>query len=81
MAHGYDIPWIRTGAAAKGFFGSQTKAAVQKYQKEHGIPSTGFVGPLTRASLNGQAGLNTKVACPIGYTCTHNLPKALPVGA
>lgn len=35
-----------------GFFGGLTQAAVQKYQSAHGIPATGFVGPLSRASLN-----------------------------
>ncbi len=40
---------------ATGYFGSITKAAVVSYQTAHGIPSTGFVGPLTRASLNGSS--------------------------
>lgn len=35
-----------------GFFGPITFASVQAYQSAHGIPSTGFVGPLTRAELN-----------------------------
>lgn len=34
-------------------FGPKTYAAVVAYQKAHGITPTGFVGPLTRASLNG----------------------------
>lgn len=34
------------------YFDNATKAAVMKYQMSHGIPYTGFVGPLTRASLN-----------------------------
>ncbi len=33
-------------------FGPKTFAAVVKYQQAHGITGTGFVGPLTRASLN-----------------------------
>jgi hypothetical protein len=41
-----------------GYYGSLTKAAVEKYQKEHhiansGITGYGEVGPHTRASLNG----------------------------
>ena len=34
-----------------GFFGNLTKAAVMKFQKAHGIPQTGTVGPLTRAAM------------------------------
>lgn len=33
-------------------FGPKTLAAVINYQKAHGITPTGFVGPITRASLN-----------------------------
>ncbi len=35
-----------------GYFGSATFIAVKAYQKAHGLPTTGFVGPLTRAALN-----------------------------
>ncbi|MCX6712743.1 MAG: peptidoglycan-binding protein [Candidatus Vogelbacteria bacterium] len=35
------------------YFGAKTLAAVKKYQKAHGLPTTGFVGPLTREALNG----------------------------
>jgi hypothetical protein len=35
-----------------GYFGPLTEAAVKLYQAAHGIPTTGFVGPLTRAQLN-----------------------------
>ncbi len=35
-----------------GYFGQVTVTAVQAYQTAHGIDATGFVGPLTRASLN-----------------------------
>jgi peptidoglycan hydrolase-like protein with peptidoglycan-binding domain len=39
--------------APTGYFGSLTKAAVIKYQAAHSItPQSGYVGPLTRASLN-----------------------------
>lgn len=55
IANGYHIASIEDGTAAKGLFGAQTKAAVMKYQKAAGLPSTGFVGPLTRAKLNGGA--------------------------
>lgn len=35
-----------------GYFGQLTKAAVIRFQAAHGLPSTGFVGPLTRQMLN-----------------------------
>lgn len=35
-----------------GYFGQLTKAAVVRYQKAHGIMTTGMLGPITRASLN-----------------------------
>jgi peptidoglycan hydrolase-like protein with peptidoglycan-binding domain len=43
-----------------GWFGPLTFAAVKEYQTANGIPDTGFVGALTRASLNkGTVSLNT----------------------
>jgi peptidoglycan hydrolase-like protein with peptidoglycan-binding domain len=38
-----------------GYFGSLTKAAVMAYQASVGLPSTGYVGPLTRGRLNASA--------------------------
>jgi hypothetical protein len=35
-----------------GIFGPRTFSAVKAYQKAHGIPNTGYVGQLTRGSLN-----------------------------
>jgi hypothetical protein len=35
-----------------GYFGSITASAVMKYQAAHGVPTTGYVGPRTRAELN-----------------------------
>ncbi|MDR3558583.1 MAG: peptidoglycan-binding domain-containing protein, partial [Candidatus Pacebacteria bacterium] len=75
IANGYSIPSISSGAAQPGYFGSQTQAAVQAYQTANSIPSTGFVGPLTVASLNkgGTAVTGTgsvAMACPAGFTCT-----------
>lgn len=46
----------RTGylSGVSGYFDSGTYGAVVNYQLSHGIPSTGTVGPLTRASINRQ---------------------------
>jgi peptidoglycan hydrolase-like protein with peptidoglycan-binding domain len=38
-------------AAATGYFGALTFGAATSFQKEQGIPPTGFVGPLTRARI------------------------------
>ncbi len=38
--------------APTGYFGLLTQTAVKLYQTKYGIPSTGLVGPLTRAQLN-----------------------------
>jgi len=82
IAGGFHIPAIESGAASTGYFGTQTQSAVKLYQTAHSIPSTGFVGPLTRAALNSgsvvatcPAGqvctpVATVVTCPAGYTCT-----------
>lgn len=74
MGAGFDIPSISSGAAQTGYFGQQTKAAVVKYQGSVGLPTTGFVGPLTVAKLNGTSGTvaTGSVVCPVGYTCTAN---------
>jgi peptidoglycan hydrolase-like protein with peptidoglycan-binding domain len=34
-----------------GYFGWITEEAVKKFQARYGIPSTGYVGSLTRAKL------------------------------
>ncbi len=78
LDNGYDIPALSSGAAMKGYFGQQTKAAVIKYQLANNVIGTGFVGPLTRAALSGGAsvggaGVGTVAQyvanCPVGYTC------------
>lgn len=70
MANGYSIPSVASGAAAKGYFGAQTQKAVKAFQTAKGLPSTGFVGPLTRGVLNGGASAPVAMTCPAGYSCT-----------
>lgn len=41
---------VYSGAVTGGFY-NQTFAAVKRFQAAHGIESTGFVGPITRAEL------------------------------
>ena len=75
IAAGQSIPSIASGAAQPGYFGSQTKAAVVAFQAAHGIvPTSGFVGPITRGVLNGgvSAVKPVSTACPVGFTCTAN---------
>jgi len=57
-----------------GYFGSLTKAAVVAYQASVGLPSTGYVGPLTVAKLNAAGGVVSvtppaSFVCPPGWTC------------
>jgi peptidoglycan hydrolase-like protein with peptidoglycan-binding domain len=40
---------VQTGP---GIFGPQTEAAVTRFQADHGVPQTGYFGPLTRAAMN-----------------------------
>ena len=42
-----------TGAASS-YFGTDTEAAVKKFQTAHGISAVGYTGPSTRAALNSQ---------------------------
>lgn len=41
------------------YFGAMTKKALMAYQKENGLPSTGYFGPMTRGILNGAGGTTT----------------------
>ncbi|HEX8698631.1 MAG TPA: LysM peptidoglycan-binding domain-containing protein [Myxococcaceae bacterium] len=50
-----------------GTFGPQTEASLKRFQADHGVPSTGYYGPLTRAALTQQAG-GTQGPGPVGPT-------------
>jgi len=89
---GADVTALQTKLGvtpATGYFGAITKAAVVAYQTANGVPSTGYVGPLTLAKLNAGAVVvapGTPAAtpvCPAGMTCTPVCPAGLvctPVG-
>lgn len=47
MAAGYALP--RYGA--DGHFGNETRAAVKRFQKDHGLQTDGVIGPLTWTEL------------------------------
>lgn len=56
MMNGDDVRWLQyelgfSGSDLDGKFGDKTKAAVIKYQSEHGLKVDGIVGPATRYSL------------------------------
>ncbi|MEE8522543.1 MAG: DUF4157 domain-containing protein, partial [Thermoanaerobaculia bacterium] len=55
---------------ADGKFESETKSAVQKFQRAHGLDDDGIVGPLTMAELDafvrGAADKPATIACPPG---------------
>lgn len=63
IAHGFSIPDITSGTANPGYFGSSTAIALGLYQTSVGIPSTGFFGPLTRASINSVSCTPTQPPC------------------
>ena len=52
--HGYVL--TQTGNGSPGqetdIFGPHTYWALVKFQADHGLPSTGFFGPLARAAIN-----------------------------
>ncbi len=68
-----------SGAGAPGsettYFGSLTLAAVKAFQAKHGIITTGYVGPLTRAQLNAlYCTPTTTTTVPDGTTTTTVAP-------
>ncbi len=65
ITHGY-----LTGTTATGNFGPMTFTAVKRYQLENNINPTGFVGPITRASLNTLYSSMGFLSYPVGCTST-----------
>lgn len=52
ISSGFDIPAISSNSAMKGYFGSQTRQALMKYQLSIGLPNTGYFGPMTRGRIH-----------------------------
>ncbi len=51
ISSGYDIPALSSRAASYGFFGTQTREAVRKFQESEGLPTTGYFGRMSRARV------------------------------
>jgi peptidoglycan hydrolase-like protein with peptidoglycan-binding domain len=47
-----------------GYFGAMTKRALQKFQKDKGLPQTGFFGPLTRQKVDSSMNASTFPTVP-----------------
>ena len=68
---------VMPAGVAYGYFGSLTKSAVIQYQLAKGIsPAAGYVGPLTRASLNASSPV---VVVPTGSDLKVSLAATSPV--
>ena len=52
IAQGFNIRSVSSGAASKGYFGTQTASVLAQYQKSVGLPVTGKFDPATRAYVN-----------------------------
>lgn len=63
-----------------GFFGSKTLSCVKEYQSQKSLPSTGYVGQMTKAALSNDTGEGLKAAVVDG-TVTSNFcgSSALPI--
>ncbi len=80
ISHSFDIPAVSSGAVLKGYFGSQTKAALIRYQVSVSLPPFGYFGPLTRGIVNrgNNNGNSLRVTSPNGgeqwqLGTTHNI--------
>ncbi len=82
---GFSIPAITSGAAASGYFGSQTMSALMQYQASLGLSATGYFGSVTRVRVNlalagvasGGGSIPSSTNCPAGYICTPNIPSVI----
>lgn len=59
---------VMPAGVAMGYFGNATKAAVMKWQASAGIaPAAGYVGPKSRAALNGMSSMTTTPTTSTGF--------------
>ena len=68
------------GIDADGQFGPQTERAVRRFQRAHGLPVTGLVGPLTRAAL-GSSGTATPSTSSTSSDAIRTMQQKLGVDA
>lgn len=80
IAKGFDIPEITKGAVSKGFIGRSTALAIQRYQSSVGIEVTGYLGPLTRASINVSCSGGTATTTPSITVLSPNGGEVLTAG-
>lgn len=64
---------VMPAGVAMGYFGSLTKAAVQKWQAANGVPPTGYFGPMSRAKYNTSAGTGS-TSTTVGSTASITTP-------
>ena len=63
-----------------GYFGAMTLKAVQKFQSDNGVSSTGYVGPATKAMLKNLS-CNTTAVQPTINPGTSSVPSQNPAVA
>ncbi|TSC86901.1 MAG: hypothetical protein G01um10148_6 [Parcubacteria group bacterium Gr01-1014_8] len=73
------------GLWMSGFFGNKTKNYVTQFQSDYDVPTTGRVGPLTRAAIKQACGATTPPPPPTNPppapTCTLNAnPSSITLG-
>ena len=63
------------------YFGSMTKAALVKYQKENGISATGYFGPITRGFVNSTVTTTTTTTTTTTGITTPGVEGSITVSA